>query len=129
MRIPVIANGDVATPEDAARVFERTGCDGVMIGRGALGNPWVFRRIAQYLQTGEILPEPTRRREARRREGARACCCRELLGEKRAAKEMRGHLVWYIKGMPGAPKLRERLMTTRSIEEIEEVLDEARSQC
>ena len=58
-----------------------------------------------------------------------AVLLRELLGEKRAAKEMRGHLVWYIKGMPGAPALRNRLMTTRSVEEIMEVFDEARSQC
>lgn len=127
VRIPVIANGDVVTPEDAARIFEQTKCDGIMIGRGALGNPWLFNRIARYLRTGVILPEPT---IADKLEAARkhAWLLREILGEKRAAKEMRGHLIWYVKGLPGAPKLRARLMITKSIEEIEEVLHEAGSE-
>ncbi len=126
--IPVIANGDVKTPEDAASAFARTGCDALMIGRAALGNPWLFKKIAHYLVSGEVLPDPT---YAQKLEAAKehASLLRELLGEKRASKEMRGHLVWYIKGMPGAPKLRDRLMTTRSIEEISEVLDEACSKC
>ena len=126
--IPVIANGDVITPQQAAELFERTGCDAIMIGRAALGNPWVFHRIEHYLRTGELLPEPTHRA---RFDAAteHAALLRTLLGEKRAAKEMRGHLVWYLKGMPGAPKLRDRIMTTRSVEEIMGVLDEARSQC
>lgn len=128
VRVPVIANGDIRKPEHAAQVFEQTGCDGLMIGRGVLGNPWMFRRIAHYLQTGELLPEPT---HAERLQGAmeHAVLLRHILGEKRAAKEMRGHLVWYLKGMPGAPALRNRLMTTKSVDEITEVLDEARSQC
>ncbi len=119
VRVPVIANGDVPSPEDAKLVFERTGCDGIMIGRGALGDPWVFGRIAEYLETGRVLPGPTvKQKLAAARQ--HALLLREILGETRAAKEMRGHLVWYIKGMPGAPKLRARLMTTKSIEEIQE---------
>lgn len=127
VRIPVIANGDVSTPVDAARIFKHTGCDGVMIGRGALGDPWLFSRIAAYIKNGIILPEPTitDKLEAARKH---AWLLRDLLGEKRSAKEMRGHLIWYVKGMPGAPKLRARLMITRSIEEIEEVLNEACSE-
>jgi len=119
--IPVIANGDIATPEDAARAFEATGCDGIMIGRAALGDPWVFARMSHYLATGERLPEPT---IAERLDAAKehASLLRELLGERRAAKEMRGHLVHYIKAAPGAAALRNRLMTTRSIDEINEVL-------
>jgi len=126
--IPVIANGDIATPEDAARAFETTGCDGIMIGRAALGDPWVFRRISHYLATGKRLPEPT---IMQRLDGARqhAALLRELLGEKRSAKEMRGHLVHYIKGLPGAAALRNRLMMTRSVDEITEVLDETRREC
>ena len=126
--IPVIGNGDVYTPEDAARLFELTNCDGIMVGRGALGNPWIFGRINEYLTTGKILPEPT---YSQRLEGAieHAGLLRTLLGEKRAAREMRGHLVWYMKGMPGAPKLRAKIMMTKSVDEIMEVLDEARCKC
>ena len=127
VRVPVIANGDVFGPQDAARMFAETGCDGVMIGRGALGDPWVFSRVAEYLRTGRILPVPTiTEKLAAAKRHARLLT--EILGEERAAREMRGHLVYYIKGMPGAPKLRGRLMTTKSIEEIEEVLDEASDQ-
>ena len=128
MDIPVIGNGDVRTPEDAARMFEQTGCDAIMIGRATLGDPGVFSRISHYFQTGESLPEatPVQRLEAAKQH---AVLLRELMGEDRAAREMRGHLIWYVKGMPGAPKLRARLMATRSIEEIGEVLDEARRKC
>ncbi|MCE5314494.1 MAG: tRNA dihydrouridine synthase DusB [Armatimonadota bacterium] len=126
--IPVIANGDIKSPVDAARMFDETGCDAVMIGRAALGDPWIFGRTAEYLRTGTLPPEPDC---AQRLQGARehAALLRLVLGEARAAKEMRGHLVFYLKGMPGAPALRNRLMTTKSVEEILEVLDEACSQC
>ena len=128
VRIPVIGNGDVRTPEDAARMFEHTKCDGVMIGRGALGNPWLFGRIVEYFKTGIIPPEPT---YIERLDGAKqhASLLRVLFGENRAAKEMRGHLSWYIKGMTGAPKLRAQLMTTKSVDEIGVILDEACSKC
>jgi len=128
LRIPVIANGDVATPQDAARCFEQTGCDAIMIGRAALGDPWVFSRIARYLDTGELLPEP-KPHDRLEAAGRHALLLAAILGERRAAKEMRGHLVHYIRSMPGAPKLRDRLMRTSSIEEIREVLDEARREC
>ncbi|MCE5197577.1 MAG: tRNA dihydrouridine synthase DusB [Armatimonadota bacterium] len=126
--IPVIANGDVKTPQDAEQIFEKTGCDAIMIGRAAMGNPWLFSRITEYLKTGIVPPEPDY--------SMKLVTAREhlallttVLGATRAAREMRGHLAWYIKGMPGAPVLRNRLMTTKSVQEIEEVLDEARSKC
>lgn len=125
VRIPVIANGDILGPQDAKEAFERTGCDGVMIGRGALGDPWVFGRIAEYLKTGTMLPAPTVG-EKLAAAAEHALLLREILGESRAAREMRGHLVWYIKGMPGAPRLRAQLMATTSIEEIEGILRQAR---
>ncbi len=126
--IPVIANGDVVTVDDAARVFELTGCDGLMIARAALGDPWVFQRISHFLETGERLAEPT---IAQRLDGARlhATLLRDLLGDRRAAAEMRGHLVHYIKNAPGAAVWRNRLMMTKTVDEIVEVLNEARSQC
>jgi tRNA-dihydrouridine synthase B len=126
--IPVIANGDVKSPVDAVRLFEQTNCAGIMIGRASLGDPWIFGRTAEYLKTGVLPPEPD---SMQRLQGARehAALLRMVLGEARAAKEMRGHLVFYLKGMPGAPALRNRLMMTRSVEEILEVLDEACSQC
>ncbi|MCX6343631.1 MAG: tRNA dihydrouridine synthase DusB [Armatimonadetes bacterium] len=126
--IPVIANGDVKTPEDAARIMEQTGCDGVMIGRAALGNPFIFAHSAEYLRTGIVPPEPT---YAERMEAAieHASILAGILGYARAARELRGHLVHYFKGMPGAPKLRARVMTTKSVEEILEVLNEARCKC
>ncbi len=128
VRIPVIANGDVITPQDAAQVLSITGCDGIAIGRGALGDPWIFQRIHHYLTTGVILPEPT---YAERMDAAleHARLLHDLLGERRAAREMRGHMAHYIKGMPGAPKLRQRLMRTTTLREVEEIISEARSQC
>lgn len=126
--IPVIANGDVNSPESAVRMFETTGCDGVMIGRAALGNPWIFRRISEFIDKGAMLPAPS---ALQKLDAAttHAELLRAILGEKRAAKEMRGHLCWYLKGLAGGPKLRDRLMRTGSIEEIKEVLDEARCRC
>jgi tRNA-dihydrouridine synthase B len=127
VRMPVIANGDIFGPTDAARVFAQSGCDGAMIGRGALGDPWVFARTAEYLRTGRIVPAPTfaDKLAAAKRHGR---LLTEILGQDRAAREMRGHVIYYIKGMPGAPKLRGRLMKTKSIDEIEAILDEASDQ-
>ncbi len=128
VRIPVVANGDIRTPEDAAEALRVTGCDGIMIGRGCLGDPWLFSRIARYLQDGATTPLPT---SEERLDGAmvHARLLQKLLGEKRAAKEMRGHLVWYVKAWPGAAELRAKLMQTQSIDEILEMLNEARSKC
>jgi len=119
--IPVIGNGDVRTPEHARRMFDETGCDGVMIGRAALGNPWVFRRVHAYLRTGTNLPEPgfDERTEAARRHVRLLVEC---LGEARAVKEMRGHIAWYVRGAPGAAAIRARVTVALNLEEIEGVL-------
>ncbi|MBI2843661.1 MAG: tRNA dihydrouridine synthase DusB [Armatimonadetes bacterium] len=128
VKIPVIGNGDVRTPEDARRMFDETGCDGVMIGRGALGRPWIFKHVSAYLETGEVLPEPD---FAERIEWARrhVRLLVECVGEERAVREMRGHIVWYIKGIPGAAGIRASIMDSRSLAEIEDILNEARGQC
>ena len=124
--ITVIGNGDVRTPQNAAQMFDETGCDAVMIGRGALGNPWLFHRIAHYLKTGELLPEPSlaMRIEAAKRHATQHC---EMLGEERGVRELRGQLAWYIKGATGAPRVRLMLTRAKTMNEIEEALGEARS--
>jgi nifR3 family TIM-barrel protein len=106
--IPVIGNGDVFTPEDAKRMLDTTGCDGVMIGRGALGNPWMLYRTVHYLQTGELLPEPEVREKM---EIAILHMDRlvKLRGEDIAVREMRKHAAWYLKGLPGASKVKEKV--------------------
>ncbi|MCL6630994.1 MAG: tRNA dihydrouridine synthase DusB [Alicyclobacillus herbarius] len=105
VRIPVIGNGDVVSPEDALRMFEETGCDGVMIGRAALGNPWIFREVTHFLRTGEKLAPPSV--EERIQVAIRHL---ELLveykGENIGVKEMRKHAAWYIKGLPGCAEMR-----------------------
>lgn len=112
--IPVIGNGDVFTPEDAKRMLEQTGCDGVMIGRGALGNPWMLYRTVHYLETGELLPEPSPREKV---EIALLHMDRLIVlrGEELAVREMRKHASWYLKGLRGAARVKDRIneQTTR----------------
>ncbi|HET9328214.1 MAG TPA: tRNA dihydrouridine synthase DusB [Candidatus Eisenbacteria bacterium] len=119
--IPVIGNGDVRTPEDGERMLETTGCDLVMLGRAAFGDPWVFRRVRARHERGEILPLPTaaERLEA----GIRHL---ELLvadvGELVAAKEMRKHVAWYVRGLPHSHKVREQVNQTRNAEDLAALL-------
>jgi tRNA-dihydrouridine synthase B len=123
VKIPVIGNGDVWEPEDAKKMLEETDCDGVMIGRGALGNPWIFRRTVHYLRTGELLPAPSsvdRLALAQRH--------LELLiqfkSEKIAIQEMRKHAAWYIKGLRDAARIREQIMSTKTFTEMSGVLEQ-----
>jgi|LSQX01.1.fsa_nt_gb nifR3 family TIM-barrel protein len=121
--IPVIGNGDVTSAAAADRMQRETGCAGVMIGRGALGNPWIFSRILHTLRTGNELPEPTldeRIEMARRHLRLLA----ELKGEEVAAKEMRQHAPLYVKGFPGAARFRAQLVRCASISEYDAVFDE-----
>jgi len=116
--IPVIGNGDVRSPEDAKRMLEETGADAVMIGRAALGNPWILHRTAHYLQTGELLPEPTaEKRIALAREHLARLVA--LKGEAQAVREMRRHLAWYLKGLPQAARLREEAVRVQSLADVE----------
>ncbi|MBD2872630.1 tRNA dihydrouridine synthase DusB [Paenibacillus arenilitoris] len=107
--IPVIGNGDVFSPEDAKRMLEHTGCDGVMIGRGALGNPWMLYRTIQYLTNGELLGDPTPREKM---EVAILHLDRliALKSEPVAVREMRKHLAWYLKGLPGGARVKDVIM-------------------
>ena len=115
--IPVIGNGDVFKPEDAGRLIEQTGCDGVMIGRGALGNPWLIPRTQHFLRYGKVLPEPLiqERIQVASQHFDRVL---RYKGERIGLNEMRKHAVWYIKGIKKAAQLRDEIMQTRSPEEM-----------
>jgi nifR3 family TIM-barrel protein len=119
--IPVIGNGDVRTPEDAARMLETTGCDAVMLGRAAFGDPWVFRRARVWLERGERLPLPT---AAERLEtGLRHLAMMvETVGPEAAAREMRKHVAWYVRGLPRSAAVREQVNRTRDVAEMAELL-------
>lgn len=119
--IPVIGNGDVMSGEDALRMQEATGCDGVMIGRGAQGNPWIFSELLEYDRTGVMPPRPdvsvirdTMLRHARLQI--------EYKGDYIGIREMRKHVAWYTKGMRGAARLRDEINRVESYEELESLL-------
>ncbi|GEQ62166.1 tRNA dihydrouridine synthase DusB [Vagococcus lutrae] len=123
LTIPFMGNGDVRTPEDAKRMLEEVGCDAVMIGRAALGNPWMIYRTEHYLRTGELLPEPE---PAEKIETAKLHLVRlaNLKGEKVAAREFRQHAAYYLKGIPRATKTKLAINQTDSPDEIIVLLDE-----
>lgn len=120
LKIPVIGNGDVKTPEDARMMLDETGCDGVMIGRGAMGNPWIFSRTLRYLKEGTV-PEPPSEEEVlsairRHIEGLV-----EFTGERGAVREFRKHIGWYTKGLPNSSDFRK---TAIHIDNMDDLLDE-----
>jgi tRNA-dihydrouridine synthase B len=121
VRVPVIGNGDVRSAEDAVRMLETTGCDGVMLGRAAFGDPWVFRRVRAFHERGEVLPPPsaTERLEAGIRHIAMMV---KSVGADCAAREMRKHVAWYVKGLPHSAAVREQVNKTRSVDEMSALL-------
>lgn len=117
VKIPVIGNGDIVTIEDAINIRKKTGCDAIMIGRGAQGNPWIFNRINHYMKTGEILPEPTAEEKIRTAIKHFNLAIKED-GEYVAVREMRKHLGWYLKGMKKSSRLRDEINKLESAEEV-----------
>ena len=121
--VPVIGNGDIWRAEDAARMLEYTGCDAVMVARGAQGNPFIFRQIKELLDTGRVsyVPSP--------RDRLRQClehtwALVETKGETRGIKEARKHIAWYIKGLPGASRLKGEVFKISDFAVMESVLKE-----
>lgn len=121
VKIPVIGNGDVFSPEDAKKLLEYTKCDGVMIGRGAMGNPWLFRRSYKLLKNNYLEPEPTPDQKI----DLAIYHLKEHIkykGEYLGLRQMRKHLAWYLKGLPNATNVRDAINTIESMDEVERVL-------
>lgn len=121
VKIPVIGNGDIFTPKDAKRMLEETGCDGLMIARGAKGNPWIFRQINHYLATGELLPPPGREeiRDMLLRHGELQV---EYKGEYLGVREMRKHVAWYTVGLPHSSALRNEVNQVERYEDFKQLI-------
>ena len=124
--VPVIGNGDVKTPQDAARLLQETGCDAVMVGRGSLGRPWVFAQIVQHLNGDEVMadPEPDERIGFGFAAFAYGCG----VGGERAIYEMRKHLAWYLKGLDHANQVKRAVMEAETLESVIDNLQTYRRQ-
>jgi len=122
-RIPIIGNGDVRNASDAYRLFQETGCDGIMIGRGSMGAPWVFEEINHYLETGKPMGTPS----LKFRVGValeQLKCSIEVKGPRMGLLEMRKHLTHYLKGFEGAKEMRQRLLTSDDTDWVVKTLGE-----
>ena len=128
VNIPVIGNGDVASPDDALRMRDETGVDFIMIGRGALGNPWIFSRVEQALagRTPDPTPPLGARMETARRQIMLAA---EYKGERTALLEARKHMAWYLKGVAGAKPLRERVSALTRLEDLQRLIEDILDTC
>ena len=115
--IPVIGNGDVTGPESAKKMIDETGVDGIMIGRAARGNPWIFNQIKEYLETG-VIPEKPSYDEVREMMLRHARMQLECKGEYTGIREMRKHVAWYTAGYPHSAKLRAKMNEVESYEQL-----------
>lgn len=123
VRLPIVGNGDVFSGADAQALFSRTKCDHLAVGRGARGNPWIFKQIKARLKEGLCLPPPSVEERA-------ALALRHLMmkveydGEARAVKEMRPHLMWYLKGTAGSAQLRNSINTASALPELKKIIEQ-----
>lgn len=120
--VPVLGNGDVDSPEKARQMLQQTGCDGILIGRAARGNPWIFREITEYLDTGVIPDRPcnARKKELILRHAALQL---QYKGEYIGVREMRKHLAWYTFGMPNSARFRREINTMETMEQLVESVE------
>jgi len=123
VKIPVIGNGDIKNEEDAKKMFEQTGCDGLMIGRGTLGNPWIFKQILYYLENGEKMM-PVSNEEKMNVIKEHFDLLLQEKGEYTATREIRKHIAWYVKGLKNATVIRDEINKVENKEEFEKVLKE-----
>ncbi len=123
VKIPVIGNGDVVSAERALAMQRETGCDGVMIGRGAQGNPWIFGQILHYMETGEKKDSPSSQ-EVKEMILRHAGLLAEHKGTYTGVREMRKHVAWYTAGFPHSAKLRAKVNEVESLEQLEDLIQE-----
>ncbi len=128
LSIPVIGNGDIFAAEDAQRLIDHTGCDAVMVGRGAQGNPFIFRQILEYLDKGEVTYHPTTAEKVRVI-GQHIAEMAEDKGEHIAVLEARKHVAWYIKGMRESAAMRQKVNTMTSLDELLETISKYAEFC
>ena len=121
VKVPVIGNGDIKSEEDALRMFEETGVDGIMIGRASLGNPWIFKQIAHFLETGEKFPEISPEEKYKVILEHFDLLLKEK-GEYTATREIRKHIAWYVKGMPNATVIRDKINSVETEEDFKNIL-------
>ena len=124
MIIPVIGNGDIDSPLKAREMFDKYGVDAIMIGRAAIGRPWIFNEVKHYLETGELIPEASVSQVADRLMGQLADTIRWIGDEKRAILHVRRHMALSFKGIPGVKERRVRLLRDESSDEIRQCLDD-----
>lgn len=122
VKIPVIGNGDIQDGPSARAMLEETGCDGLMVGRAAQGNPWIFRQMLHYLERGEILPPPTLEERVEKAKEHLTLLVR-FKGEKRGILEGRKHISWYLRGITGGAPLREAVNRATTLVEMESLLN------
>ena len=124
--IPVIGNGDVTSVEDAIRIKDHTGCDAIMIGRGAQGNPWIFKRIDHYMKTGQLLDPPSKDEKIDIAIKHMDLAIKEH-GEYVAVREMRKHIGWYLKGMKHSARFRDQINHMVTAKEVIDTLNQYRN--
>jgi len=122
VKIPVIGNGDIFDAVSAKRMFDETGCDGIMIARGAEGNPWIFREIISYLSEDKLIEKPDIN-EKIRLILYHLDLAVKYKGEYVAVREMRKHISWYLKGIPGAARVKEIINQEQNLENVKEILN------